>query len=73
MSDRDLYDALRQHSQGMFTDYPTLLIFENQEQMDNIQTKNIQIFNKSRFMCCLREEITEEFLMRLKYSSHVLV
>ena len=73
MSDRDLYDALRQHSQGMFTYYPTLLIFENQEQIESAQIRNIELFDKSRYICCLREEITEEMLIRLKYSSHVLV
>lgn len=73
MSDRDLYNALREYSKGMFSDYPTLLIFENQAQMDDIQMKNIQFFNKSRYICCLKEEINEEMLMRLKYSTHMLI
>ena len=73
MSDSDLRDVLRQYSQGLFTGYPTLLIFENQEQMDCGQIENIELFNKSRYICCLKEEITEDLLMRLKYSIHMLV
>lgn len=73
MSDSDLRDVLRQYSQGPLTYYPTLLIFENQEQMESAQIRNIELFNKSRFICRLREEITEDLLMRLKYSVHMLV
>ena len=73
MSDRDLCDALQQYSQGIFNDYPMLLIFENQEQMDYGQIRNIELFNKSRYICYLREEITEDLLMRLKYSTYTLV
>ena len=73
MSDRDLREALEQYSQGLFSDYPALLIFENQEQMDDAQIRNIAFFDKSRFICCLREEITEDLLMRLKYKIHMFV
>ena len=73
MSDRDLYNALRQYSQGLFNDYPMLLIFENQEQMDYGQIRNIELFDKSRYICYLKQEITEDLLIRLKYSVHMLV
>lgn len=73
MSDSDLYDALRQYSQGLFSDYPMLLIFENQEQMEVAQIRNIEFFNKSRYICCLKEEITEDLLIYLKYGGHMFV
>ena len=73
LSDSDLRDVLRQYSQGIFNGCPTLLIFENQEQMDYGQIRNIELFDKSRYICYLREEITEDLLIRLKYSTFVFV
>ena len=73
MNSIDLRDALRIYSQGVFNDCPMLLIFENQAQMDDTQIRNIELFDKSRYICYLKEEITEELLIRLKYSTYTLV
>ena len=73
MSDRELHDVLQQYSQDVFNNYPVLLIFENQEQMDCGQIKNINTFNKSRYICYLTEEITEDLSIHLKSASYILL
>lgn len=73
MSEEELEERLLRKQRDIYSDTPTLLIFDNIEQKNDCELKNINLFNEKMFLCYVKDELSPDIIDNLNFRWHTFV
>ena len=73
MSLEELQERLSRKERGYYVDAPTLLVFNNIEEMSDFMLKSIALFNEKMYLCYAKDELLPDIIDTLNFTRYVLM
>ena len=70
MSLEELQERLSRKERGWWVDAPTLLVFNDTEEMTDYMLKNIVLFNEKMYLCYAKDELLPEIIDTLNFTRY---
>ena len=73
MSEEELQERLWRKQEDIYSDAPSLLIFDNIKEKNDFMLKDIKLFDEKRFLCYAKDELSPDVIDNLNFRWHTFV
>ena len=73
MSEEELQERLWRKQEDIYSDAPSLLIFDNIKEKNDFMLKDIKLFNEKVYLCYAKDELSPDVIDNLNFKWHIFM